>query len=48
MKQLLSETELDEGKSLLEEIVALLVGLIRSHSLDRPQEETVECRGGEE
>src|SRR5262250_2644854 len=32
IKKLLSEAELDEGKSLLKDIVSLLVGLIRSNS----------------
>jgi len=49
IKKLLSETELDEGKTLLKDIVSLLVGLIRSNSSDRLHEELVEYRvGGEE
>jgi hypothetical protein len=49
MKKLLSETELDEGNSLLKDIVSLLVGLIRSNSPDRVHEETIEYRAeGEE
>jgi len=48
IKKHLSETELDEGKSLLKDIVSLLVGLIRSNSPDRLHEETIEYRGEEE
>ena len=44
IKKLLSEVELDAGKSLLKDIVSLLVGLIRSNSPDRLHEETVEYR----
>ena len=43
-KKLLSEAELDEGKTLLKDIVSLLVGLIRSNSPDRMHDDTVECR----
>jgi four helix bundle protein len=39
IKSLLSETELNEGKGLLIEIVRLLAGLIRSNSPDRQQRE---------
>jgi four helix bundle protein len=46
IKKLLSETELDEGKSLLKDIVSLLVGLIRSNSTDRLHEDPVEYRVG--
>ena len=42
IKRLLSETELDEGKTLLKDIVSLLVGLIRSNSPDRLHDATVE------
>ena len=42
IKKLLSETELDEGKTLLKDLVSLLVGLIRSNSPDRLHEATVE------
>jgi four helix bundle protein len=48
IKKLLSEVELDAGKSLLKDIVSLLVGLIRSNSPDRLHEETVEYRVGGE
>lgn len=49
IKKLLSETEVDEGKTLLKDIVSLLVGLIRSNSSDRLHEESAEYRvGGEE
>jgi len=44
IKKLLSEVELDAGKSLLKDIVCLLVGLIRSNSPDRLHEEPVEYR----
>ena len=48
IKKLLSDTELDEGKSLLRDVVSLLVGLIRSNSPDRLHEEPIEyrARGG--
>lgn len=48
IKKLLSEVELDTGKSLLKNIVSLLVGLIRSNSPDRLHEETVEYRVAQE
>jgi four helix bundle protein len=48
IKKLLSEVELDAGKSLLKDIVSLLVGLIRSNSPDRLHEETVEYRVAQE
>src|ERR1039458_6340399 len=44
IKKLLSEAELDEGKTLLKDIVSLLVGLIRSNSPDRLHDDTVEYR----
>jgi hypothetical protein len=44
IKKLLSEAELDEGKTLLKDIVSLLVGLIRSNSPDRMHDDTVEYR----
>ena len=48
IKKLLSEVELDAGKTLLRDIVSLLIGLIRSNSPDRLHEEPVEYRiGGE-
>jgi four helix bundle protein len=47
IKKLPSEVELDAGKSLLKDIVSLLVGLIRSNSPDRLHEESVEYRVGE-
>ena len=46
IKKLLSEVEIDRGKSLLKEVVSLLVGLIRSNSSDRLYEETGEYRIG--
>jgi four helix bundle protein len=48
IKKLLSEVELDAGKSLLKDIVSLLVGLIRSNSPDRLHEESVEYRVAKE
>ena len=44
IKKLLSETELDGGKTILRDIVSLLIGLIRSNSTDRLHEEPVEYR----
>ena len=44
IKQLLSEIELDEGKSKLRSIVSMLVGLIRSNSPHRLHEEAVEYK----
>ena len=44
IKKLLSDVELDDGKSLLKDIVSLLAGLIRSNSPNRLHEETVEYR----
>jgi len=48
VKKLLSEVDLDEGKTLLKDIISLLVGLIRSNSPDRLHEEAVEYRVGGE
>jgi len=48
IKKLLSEVELDAGKTLLRDIVSLLIGLIRSNSPDRLHEEAVEYRVGGE
>ena len=48
IKKLLSEVELDAGKTLLRDIVSLLIGLIRSNSPDRLREEAVEYRVGGE
>jgi hypothetical protein len=47
IKKLLSEAELDDGKTLLKDIVSLLVGLIRSNSPDRLHEDAVEYRVGD-
>jgi four helix bundle protein len=44
IKKILSEAELDEGKSILFAVVSLLVGLIKSRSPDRFEEEVVEYR----
>ena len=48
IKKLLSESELDQGKTLLKDIVSLLVGLIRSNSPDRLHDQAVEYRAGGE
>ena len=49
IKKLISEVELDQGKTVLKDVVSLLVGLIRSNSPDRLHEEAGEYRvGGEE
>jgi four helix bundle protein len=48
IKKLLSEVELYAGKTLLKDIVSLLIGLIRSNSTDRLHEEAVEYRVGRE
>jgi four helix bundle protein len=48
IKKMLSEVELDAGKTLLRDIVSLLIGLIRSNSPDRLHEEAVEYRVGGE
>ena len=47
IKKLVSEAELDQGKTLLKDIVSLLVGLIRSNSPDRLHEEAGEYRVGD-
>ena len=44
IKQTLTEAELDGGKKLLSEIVALLIGLIKSKLPDRFREESPEYR----
>jgi four helix bundle protein len=44
IKKSLSEVELDEGKSILFAVVSLLVGLIKSRSPDRFEEEAVGYR----
>ena len=44
IKKLVSEAELDQGKTLLKDIVSLLVGLIRSNSPDRLHDEMGEYR----
>ncbi len=44
IKKLLSEPELDTGKTLLKDIVSLLVGLIRSNLPDRLHEEPISYR----
>ena len=47
IKKLISETELEEGKSILKDVISLLVGLIRSNSPDRLHEDAVEYRVGD-
>jgi len=44
IKHLLSEAEVDEGKTILSSVVNLLVGLIKSKSPDRFGEESLEYR----
>ncbi len=44
IKALVSEPELEEGKTILKDIVSLLVGLIRSNSPDRLHEDIVDYR----
>jgi four helix bundle protein len=48
IKKIISESELQQGKALLKDIVSLLVGLIRSNSSDRLHEEAAEYRVGTE
>jgi len=48
IKRVLTEAELDEGKKLISEIVALLVGLIKSKLPDRFREGEEEYRVGGE
>src|SRR5438128_473413 len=52
IKKLLSEEELDQGKTRLKSIVSMLVGLLRSNSPDRLHEEPpgyrTEATGGEQ
>lgn len=47
IKKPISETELEEGKSILKNVISLLVGLIRSNSPDRMHEDAVEYRVGD-
>src|SRR5262249_17847386 len=47
IKKCVSESELDEGKSMLKSIVSLLVGLTRSNSSDRLYEQPVEYQVGD-
>ncbi|MGB7747707.1 MAG: four helix bundle protein [Verrucomicrobiia bacterium] len=47
IKKPISETELEEGKSILKDVISLLVGLIRSNSPDRMHEDAVEYRVGD-
>jgi four helix bundle protein len=46
IKGLISDAELDQGESLLKDIVSLLVGPIRSNSPDRFHEDSAEYRVG--
>jgi four helix bundle protein len=48
IKKLISEPELEEGKTILKDVISLLVGLIRSNSPDRMHEDVVEYRVGNE
>jgi four helix bundle protein len=47
IKKLISETELEEGKTILKDVISLLIGLIRSNSPDRMHEDAVEYRVGD-
>jgi len=47
IKHLINEQELDEGKSLLKDIVSLLVGLIRNNSGERLHEDPVPYRAND-
>ena len=47
IKKLISETELEQGKSILKDVISLLVGLIRSNSPDQMHEDAVEYRVGD-
>jgi len=47
IKKLISEPELEEGKTILKDVISLLVGLIRSNSPDRMHEDVVEYRAGD-
>lgn len=44
IKKVISEQELEEGKTILSGIVSMLIGLIRSNSPDRLHEEPVDYR----
>jgi four helix bundle protein len=46
IKKIISESELEQGKALLKDVVSLLVGLIRSNSPGRLHEEPIEYRVG--
>jgi four helix bundle protein len=47
IKKLISEPELEEGKTKLKDVISLLVGLIRSNSPDRMHEDPIEYRVGD-
>jgi len=47
IKKVVSEQELEEGKTILSGIVSMLIGLIRSNSPNRLHEEPVEYRVGD-
>ena len=47
IKKKISEEELNKGKSLLKEVVSMLVGLIKSNSTNRVYEPSVEYRADE-
>jgi four helix bundle protein len=44
IKNVIEQKELASGKTMLEKIISMLVGLIRSNSADRLHEEPVSCR----
>ena len=47
IKKVISQQELEEGKTMLQAIVSMLIGLIRSNSPDRLHEEPVEYKVGD-
>ena len=46
IKKAVTDVQLDEGKTKLQKVVSMLVGLIRSNSPDRLHEDAVEYRVG--
>lgn len=48
IKNTISKEELHKGKSLLKEVVSMIVGLIKNNSSDRVYDSSVEYKVGEE
>jgi len=48
IKKKISEEELDKGKSLLKEVVSMIVGLIKNNSSDRVYDPSIEYISDEE